>query len=221
MFRRINILNRSRQRPSTSRQEPTTSENPPRYSDIDPLPDFLDVSGDQTGDSNLNDDTPGLVIQPLQTQQISKVNLTICTKIILSNLTKSLSEKTCLQLLYTIQQHFVGNRFILPVILYSVGKSLCHLESYGQGSFIGKNNSTLNYSIETNASINWFANSNLDFEFLSPGFNFKVALSYELSPSMFKGHEFPGCVPKWMRPVFRASKSYKIIYDDLKGFYVV
>lgn len=222
MSRRLNFFTKSKK---TEQSLPSTSQDtvempPPTYQEVDPSPEFLDVSAEQTETLGEDNKIPGLILQPTTQGKPQRINLTVCTKIILSGLTKSLSEKACLQLLYMIQQRFVGNRFLLPPIIYSVGKSLCQLESYGQGSFLGKDNSTISYNFYTAASIHWFASSNLDFEFNSPLNNFKVALTYEISPSMFVGISFPACVPEWMRPVLRASKAYKVESDETYGFYV-
>lgn len=222
MSRKLSFFSRSKReghRIQSTSSEPTETP-PPEYPDTELVPEFLDVSEEQFGGLDTGVLVPGLVLQPSIQHKPQQVNLTVCTKIILSGLNKSLTEKTCLQLLYMIQQRFMGNRFLLPPIVYSVGKSLCQLESYGQGSFLGKDNSTIAYSLHTDASIHWFATSNMDFDFNSPADNFRVALTYEINPSMFKGVSFPACIPEWMRPVLRASKSYKVESDDTYGFYI-
>lgn len=219
MSRKFNLFGEQKRDNLTSNSSSILESEPSECSDIVTDPGFLNLSTEQGGNqSNLN---PGLVLTQSSSDHPVKVNLNVCSKIILSDLNENLTEKICLQLLYMIQQRYLGNRFILPVVVYSAGSSLCHLESYGQGSYLGTNNSTISYNLNVNTPPSWFASSNLDFDFISPGYDFRVALTYEVNPSMFKGQEFPTCIPEWMKPVFQASKSYRVMGDHKHGFYIV
>ncbi|DAZ87755.1 TPA_asm: M protein [Sphaeridiorhabdovirus 2] len=164
---------------------------------------------------------PGVVATRESNKEATVYNLSVCTKIIVSNVPTTLDVKVCQQLLYLFQLQFNGHRLGLPLIIYSLGRSLCKLESYGIESYLGSDDTVVSARMLTETPVHQIPSTTISLQLALPSGSVRVTITYEVQPSLFKGIQFPECVPEWIRDVMRSASSYQVLHDDrVGGFYL-
>ncbi|DAZ87959.1 TPA_asm: hypothetical protein [Psilorhabdovirus 2] len=176
-------------------------------------PSFMNADSDEEPPSYDLFLEPGIAPPvPLEEEELYQYNASVCTKIIINNVDGALTKTNCQKILFILQTQYSGSRYLLPMVIYSLGRGLCKLESYGKGAYIGTDNAVLKYSIPCRGFHNRLDPTSTSCEVPVSGGTLRVTATYEIQPSLFIGKSFPDKTPEWIRDVMRVAKSYKIRY---------